>query len=183
VHQSIWNRVLGKKTLADNIVVEEHQPVVEVLNNIDDNNANKSNNNRVGKCGRKRKDDAALPSSKCKQPAHGADSFLRYQDLVKAESTATSILVRDENFSYLRAIKSMQATLNDNGVILHESTCREHVKKALDNGCVGIDPQLSGGQALPSAIEKNIAKMVKLLREQHYPVFPDDVLKWATYGD
>ena len=51
---------------------------MEVLNNIDDNSANKSNNNRVGKCGRKRKDDAALPSNKCKQPAHGADSFLRY---------------------------------------------------------------------------------------------------------
>jgi hypothetical protein len=33
---------------------------------------------------------------------------------------------------------------------------------------------------LPSNIEKNIAEMVKHLREQKYPVFPDDVLKWAA---
>jgi hypothetical protein len=73
----------------------------------------------------------------------------------------------------------MQTALLVNGVTLHASTCREHVKKALDNGCVGIDPQRSGGQALPSAIEKQIADQVKYLREQHYPVFSEDVLKWA----
>ena len=32
---------------------------------------------------------------------------------------------------------------------------------------------------MPSAIEKHIAEPVKHLREQHYPVFPEDVLKWA----
>ena len=53
------------------------------------------------------------------------------------------------------------------------------MKKALDNGCVGIDPQRNGGQALPSAIEKHIADMVKYLREQSFLVFREDVLKWA----
>jgi hypothetical protein len=67
----------------------------------------------------------------------------------------------------------------ENGVTLHASTRREHVKKILDTGCVGIDPQRSGGHALPSTIEKRIADMVKHLRVQYYPVFPEDVLKWA----
>ncbi len=54
------------------------------------------------------------------------------------------------------------------------------MKKAIDNIHVELDPQRNGDQALPSIIEKNIAEMVKHLREQKYPVFPDDVLKWAA---
>ncbi len=73
----------------------------------------------------------------------------------------------------------MQAALKENGVSLHESTYREHVKKAFDNGCVGLEPQRSEGQALPTTIEKEIANMIKHLREQHFPVFTEDVLKWA----
>jgi hypothetical protein len=53
----------------------------------------KSNANRLGKCGRKRKDDAALPSNKRKQPAHGAQSFLRYQELVKVECLLLLLLL------------------------------------------------------------------------------------------
>ncbi len=45
--------------------------------------AQKDNGNRVGKCGRKRKEDGALPSNKLKQPTRGAGSFLGYQALVK----------------------------------------------------------------------------------------------------
>ena len=63
---------------------------------------------------------------------------------------------------------------------LHESICREHAKHALMNNCIGIEPQRNGGQALPSAIEKSIANMVKFLREQSFPVFPDDVMRWAA---
>ena len=33
---------------------------------------------------------------------------------------------------------------------------------------------------MPSAIEMNIAETVKHLRDQHYPVFPEDVLKWTA---
>ena len=33
---------------------------------------------------------------------------------------------------------------------------------------------------MPSKIEKDIAMLVKLLREQKFPVFPDDVMKWAA---
>jgi hypothetical protein len=74
----------------------------------------------------------------------------------------------------------MQAALMENGISLHVSTCREQAKRALANNCVGVDPQRKGGQALPSAVEKEIADMVKHLREQKFPVFPEDVLKWAA---
>jgi hypothetical protein len=74
----------------------------------------------------------------------------------------------------------MQAALMEHGISLHESTCRERVKKALNNGCVGIDSQWNRGQALPSSIENNIAETAKHLREQKYPLFPDDVTKWAA---
>lgn len=128
VHHLVRNRVFGKmklnaimSTTGDTTVVAG-PPVVEVFHNVV--SEKKSNANRLGKCGRKRKDDAALLSNKRKQPAHGADNFLRYQELVKAKSTASSLRVGDENWSYLRAGKSMQAALKENDVSLHESTCR-----------------------------------------------------------
>ena len=71
----------------------------------------------------------------------------------------------------------MQAALMESGVTLHENTCREHVKKAFDNGCLGLEPQRNGGQALPSAMEKEIADMIKHLSKQHYPVLHEDVMK------
>ena len=74
----------------------------------------------------------------------------------------------------------MQCALMEHGVSLAASTCREQVMKALANGCVGLDPQRHGDQALPSRIEKEIAEMVNHMREHHYPVFPEDIMKWAT---
>jgi hypothetical protein len=38
----------------------------------------KDNVNRVGKCGRKRKEDGALTSNKLKKPTRGAGSFIEY---------------------------------------------------------------------------------------------------------
>ena len=105
VHQSVRNRVFGKKKLMEivastgDITIAASPLVVEVFNDVVIGE-NKSSANRLGNCGRKRKDDAALPSNKRKQPAHGAQSFLRYQELVKLESTAASLRVRDENWSY-----------------------------------------------------------------------------------
>jgi len=146
VHHSVRNRVFGKKKLNEIVVASTGDitvvasPLVEDFYNVVIGEKN-SSANYLGNCGRKRKDDAALPSSKRKQPAHSADNILRYQELVKAESIVTSLRVRDKNWSYRRARRSMQAALLENGVTLHASTCREHVKKSLDNGCVGIDPQ------------------------------------------
>jgi len=55
------------------------------------------------------------------------------------------------------------------------------VTRALDNVSVGLDPQRNEDQALPpSAIEKDFTETVKHLRENHYPVFPDDVMKWTA---
>ena len=184
VHQSVRNRVLGKKKMLDMItylgcVTTVAEVVVEASVYID-GVASKTNAKRVGQSGRKRKDDGELPSNRLKKHVRGADSFLRYQTACKAEATEASILIRDQNMSYRAAGKSMQAAPKEKGVLLHESTCRVQLIRALHNGCISLDPQRSGGQALPSAIEKDIAEVVKRMREQHYPVFPDDVLKWAA---
>jgi hypothetical protein len=72
----------------------------------------------------------------------GANDFFEYQTLVKAPSTIASLLVRDQNYSVLRAGRSMQVALMEHGVSIHKSTCREHVKKSIDIGYVGLDPNV-----------------------------------------
>ncbi len=74
----------------------------------------------------------------------------------------------------------MQAAMRVNGVDLSRSSCIRHINRALNNNCVGISPQKLGGVALPSSIEKNIGMMVKHLREKHFPVFPEEVIKWTA---
>jgi hypothetical protein len=101
----------------------------------------KNSDKRIGKCGRRRKEDGALPSNKLKKPMRGANSFLEYQALVKAPATIASLFVRDQNYHVLSAGGSMQVTLMEHGVSIHEKTCREHVNKAIDNGYVGLDHQ------------------------------------------
>ena len=70
----------------------------------------------------------------------------------------------------------MQTTLMAKDVSIHSSTCRDQMIKAMANGYVGPKPQRNGGQALPSAIEKEIA----LTARTNFPVFPDDVINWAA---
>ena len=74
-------------------------PFVEVVDAV--GGAQKGNGNRVGKqCGRKRKEDGALPSNKFKKPTRGAGSFLDYQAVVKVAvvvATAATIGVVDAN--------------------------------------------------------------------------------------
>ncbi len=64
-------------------------PFVEVVDAV--GGAQKDNGNRVGKFGRKRKEDDALPSNKLKKLTRGAGSFLEYQALMKAKVTAVAI--------------------------------------------------------------------------------------------
>jgi len=184
MHQSVRNCVMGKKHMANLFpdlgdvivtaegVVETVVPIVNV--------GSKSNTKCVGTCGRKCKDDGELPSTKLKKATHGAGSFLEYHKACRAEASATSILIRDENVSYRGAAKLMQSRLIAKGVSVCKTTCRNQVMAALANSCIGLDPQWNGGQALPSYIEKEIAMTVTQLREQFFPVFPDNVMKWAA---
>ncbi len=91
------------------IIVVAKRHVVKVFDDVA--SANKSNANRVGKYGRKGKDDAALPYNKRKQPARGANSFMRHQELIKPKSILSFLRTQDENKSYLRAEKTNQAAL------------------------------------------------------------------------
>jgi hypothetical protein len=178
MHQSVRKRVFGMKKLS-NMMCDLHdvrdvaEPLtVEPPTVVSDVGTPKNNVNRIGKCGRKRKEDGELPSNKLKKSTRGASSFLEYQALVKAETTTSSICIRDENFSYRLAGKSMQAALTEHGVSLGLHSFRDYVKKASDNGCVGLEPQRNGGQALPSNSEKNIADSVKHFREKKVSCVP-----------
>jgi hypothetical protein len=121
---------IGDVTIAAEDVVEAAVTVVDVVGL-----TLKSNDKHVGNCGRKRKDDGELASNKLKKATHGTANFLKCQEACKAEATATSIMARDHNISYWAAAKSMQRALMEHVVSLAASTCREHVMKALANGC------------------------------------------------
>ncbi len=121
--------------MGDLIIVPEPH-AVEVVDDIV--NSTKSNVRRFGKYGRKRKDDAALPSNKQKKPSHSADILPRYYGFVKAETTKASLSALDQNHCYHRTGKSVQARP------MKERACHEHVERFLDNDCIGIDPQRSG---------------------------------------
>ena len=88
MHLSVRNRVFGKIMLnaimsaTGDSTIDASLPVAVVFHNVV--SEKKSNASRLRKCGRKRKDDAAFPPNKRKQPANGADNFLRYKQLVKA---------------------------------------------------------------------------------------------------
>ena len=153
MHQSVRNRVVGKKKMANLFadigdvaivaegVVEIAVPVVSVVS--------KSNTKRIGNCGRKRKDDGELPSNKLKKAAHGADSFLEYQEACSTEATASSILIRDENISYSGAAKLMQARLIEKGAADHGAAAtadvddapvaNAHANADADDACSDVD--------------------------------------------
>ncbi len=106
---------MGKKKMADmfadigdvTIVVEGAvETVVPVLSEV-----SKSNTKRIGNCGRKRKEDGELPSSKLKKTTHGASNFLECHEVCRIEATGASIRIRDANVSYRGAVKSMKAAL------------------------------------------------------------------------
>ena len=75
----------------------------------------------------------------------------------------------------------MEAELSSKGVTLSARHCRRKIIEAIENGGIGVSPKRSGGQVLPSAIEKKIARTVQALRERHFPVFPEEVIRWAAY--
>jgi hypothetical protein len=165
-------------------VTTDAEGVVEAVRTLDVNvvgvQSSKSNAKRLGNSGRKRKEEGELPSNKLKRNAYGAESCIEYQEACKAEATAPSLLIRNQNISYRGAAKSMQAALMVKCVSVQVSTCRDQVMRAMANGYVGLDPQRNGGQALPSSIEKENALNVKHMREQFSPLFQEDVIKWAV---
>ncbi len=78
------------------------------------------------------------------------------------------------------AAMSMVASLAEEGVDIHVTTATAHIKAAQHNNCVGVSPQKPGGVLLPSHIEKNLADIVKALRQRLFPLFPDKVMQWAA---
>ena len=74
----------------------------------------------------------------------------------------------------------MQVDLVAKGIEICKTTYKTHVKNALNNNYIGISPQKPGGVSLPSHIEKNIADVVRGLRERKFPVFASEIKRWAA---
>jgi len=139
-------------------------------------------NNRIGKCGRKRKDVGdAIPSNKLKKAFKVAASHLEYQQIRKEEASIVAIKIRDEGFNMNAAAKCMQSAPERQGVVIHKYTAVTHIKATAQlNNFIGVSPQKPCGALLPSHTEKHLAKSVKSLRQRSFPVFPDEVMHWAT---
>ena len=89
--------------------------------------------------------------------------------------------MRDDGFSVFKVASEMCATFEtDEGVFISDRHCRTLINSAIRNGFNDISPQKLGGQALLSSVEKSIALVVKGLREQHFPVFSEEVMSWAA---
>ena len=136
---------------------------------------------RHGKCGRKRKGpDDPLPSSRLAKPYKGAPSHLEYQAIMKKAATTAALSITNENVSMNAASSNMQQAVLELGITVHKDTCRDQIKVAIKNNGDGISPQKPGGQLIPSGIEKKIADTVKELRRRKFPVFPEEIMKWAA---
>jgi len=61
-----------------------------------------------------------------------------------------------------------------------QKSCYTQVHKTIDNNGVSISLHKPGGGALPSHSEKEIATIVRALRERKFPVFLEEIRKWAT---
>ncbi len=72
----------------------------------------KSNANRVGKCGRRKRTADVVPTTNKRQvPNRGAASHLLYERGCKVEATAASMIVRDAGASINVASLQMQQRL------------------------------------------------------------------------
>ena len=132
-------------------------------------------------------DNDKLPSSKLQRPFKGAPSHLEYQQIMKEEATAAALRmianphsdISPTGVSLNEAAKGMTQAVEARRVTVCLSTCKTQIKKALGNNGKGVSPQKPGGVALPSSIEKKIAKVVRDLRQRKFPVFPEEIMRWA----
>ena len=122
------------------------------------------------KCGRKRKENTMIVEKPSSKSARGAKTHLEYQEICKSQATIFSLLLHDTGISMNRAAQDMKATLLALGVDIHLSTCIEHIKAAVSNNCVRISPQTPGGFFISFKIEKDVAKLVEILRKRKFPV-------------
>jgi len=137
--------------------------------------------NRRRNSGRKRKGEFDVSvDAKPVKSARGAASHAEYQRLCKIEATTFSTLMCNSEISLGRAAKDMKDALLDKGVDIHTSSCKRQIKQALKNNCIGLSPQKPGGVYISSKIEREVAKLVEVLRERQFPVFPEDVVQWTA---
>jgi len=117
----------------------------------------------------------------------GASNHLEYQEMMKEDPTVAARKFRssqqisdDSTISFNTVLPEMQVDLAEKGIEICKTTCRTHVKNALNNNGIGLSPQKPGSVSLPSHIEKKIATVFRGLRERKFPVFASEIMRWAA---
>lgn len=103
-----------------------------------------------------------------------------FQEVMKAEATAAALRMFNNPHSSINptgvslneAAKGMIDVVKAKGVYVSVSTCKTQIKKALGNNGKGVSPQKPGGVALPSSIEKKIAKIWSRTTFKEIPRLP-----------
>ena len=137
-------------------------------------------NNRLDKCGRKRKKLHMLVPGDKKRAAmmyKGASNHMEYRRAVKEaiHQVVSNDVARSSNSLAKKAILNLQAK----GIHLGVRRCTELVNICKEHGKVP-SPQKPGGVFVPACIEERIVSLIKGLRQRKLPVFGDDVIGWCT---
>jgi hypothetical protein len=133
--------------------------------------------NRRGRSGRKLKDPTAVDTSEAYK---GAASWFAYRDALIAELESAWEAQKTGRLSMRKAAsEAKQKLLAKHGVNLNLSHLCHKLNEANTHGAV-IAPERPGGVYLPQDVEERIVRLVRWLRAKKLPVFPEDVMGWAT---
>lgn len=100
-------------------------------------------------CGRKQKDDLAVPGDKLKHSFKGATTHQEYAATVKKEAAAAAIECMAYGTSRNAAGKAMRENLQGQGITIGLKTCLVSIGDAISNDGVALSPQKPGGCLCP----------------------------------
>ena len=178
VKQAVYRAVKTRKQFDELDVGDEDETVGEVTQEADNEDNGVLVNNRIGKCGKKRKPlTMLLPADKKKASRvyKGAESHTEYRKAVR-EAVLT---VSSTAASTYRMAHETASSLQQQGISMSSRHCYKLVKAYRETGRIP-SPQKPGGVFVPSSIEDRIVRLIKGLRQRKLPVFGDDVMGWCT---
>jgi hypothetical protein len=79
------------------------------------------------------------------------------------------------------ATQAQTTLLKDYNITISPPWCRALISTSIKSGIHVPTPQKTLGTLIPLAIEERIASVVRRVRSKKLPVFPDDVIAWATH--
>ena len=179
IKQAAYRAVKARKQIEELCMGEE----AETFDGEDIQEANEANgvfiNNRIGKCGKKRKPLSMLvPSDKRRATLayKGAVNHTVYRQAVKEAVAAASSKTAS---SVYQMANETASTLQEKGISISSRHCYRLVKQCRATGTIP-SPQKPGGVFVPSYIEDRVVRLIIGLRHKKLPVFGDDVMGWCS---